>query len=350
MGPFYVKQAFSSSGRVNVFIWDGYFPKPFLESFSKETGIEVRMTRLNSNETLLNKLKSTKGRGFDVVTPTLNRALQWKDLGLLQPWDLKKIAVDRIDPRQFKVGQQQWTWDDGLHFLPHIWGTEALGYRTDLYRTEYGKLSFGSLWDPELKGKVMGRPHSLMAGIGRLLEARGELPPFIEAYKDEDNMRKHWDVITRFAIDHKPWIKQFWNSADEIRSGFTVNGVILGQTWDGPVIELKNKAKPVNYMAPIEGAFAWLDGFALPVGAKNTDEAYALINACYKPKWAGMQASMSGYNSVVKGVHKYLSLPARRAFQDAYPEDAVDKLWWWPGEAPWYAALRAGYRDRFVAS
>lgn len=349
-GPFYVKDAFSSSGRVNIFIWDGYLPKPFIDGFTKQTGIKVKVTSLNSNETLLNKIKSTKGRGFDVIAPTLNRALQWKDLGLLLPWDLNKVPIDHVDPRQFNVGKDQWTWDGGLHFLPHIWGTEAIGYRTDLFETEYGKLSFGNLWRPEVKGKVMGRPHSLMAGIGRYLEAKGELPPFIDAYKDEDNMRRHWDAITKFAIEHKPWVKQFWNSADELRSGFIQNGVVLGQTWDGPVIELKNAGKPVNYMAPVEGAFAWLDGLAMPIGAKNKDEAYELIKACYTPKWAGLQASMSGYNSTVIGADKYLTLAAKTAFQDAYPDDAVDKLWWWPGEPQWYADVRAEYRDKFVAA
>src|SRR3546814_11792269 len=82
----------------------------------------------------------------------------------------------------------------------------------------------------------------------------------LDAYKDEENMRRIWEEITKFAVEHKPWIKQFWNDADAQINGFMQNDVVLGQTWDGPPLRLKKEGKPVTFMAPQEGAFAWLDG------------------------------------------------------------------------------------------
>ncbi len=38
------------------------------------------------------------------------------------------------------------------------------------------------------------------------------------------------------------------------------NDVVIGQTWDGPALSLKKDGKPVSYMAPKEGAIAWIDG------------------------------------------------------------------------------------------
>src|SRR3546814_13860067 len=86
-----------------------------------------------------------------------------------------------------------------------------------------------------MKGKVMGRPHSMMAGIGLYLDASGQIPSnrMLDAYKDEENMRRIWEGITKFAIEHKPWIKQFWNDADGQLNGFMQNDVVLGQTWAG---------------------------------------------------------------------------------------------------------------------
>src|SRR3546814_573133 len=134
---------------------------------------------------------------------------------------------------------------------PRSTRTDTLLPYTTLFR------SYGDLWTPEMKGKVMGRPHSMMAGIGLYLDASGQIPSnrMLDAYKDEENMRRIWEGITKFAIEHKPWIKQFWNDADGQINGFMQNDVVLGQTWDGPPLRLKKEGKPVTFMAPQEGAF-----------------------------------------------------------------------------------------------
>jgi len=348
--PAIVKDAFSSSGELDVIVWTNYLTESFLEKFTVDTGIKVNYTPLGSNEELLNKLKASKGRGFDVISPTLNRKGQWQPLQLTQPWDLSKIPnLANVDPA-FVNASAAWTWGGGQHHVPHIWGTEAMAWRTDLFETEYGKLSFGDLWIPEMKGKVQGRPHSMMAGIGRYLAGAGKLPPFEEAYQSEEKMRKIWEGITAFAVEHKPWVKSFWNDHNTQKTNFMQNGVVLGQTWDGPAIELMKEGKPVQYMAPKEGAFAWLDGLCMPTGAKNKEQAYELLNHVYTKEAAADAAIVTGYNGVVTGAADLLDEASKNAFNTSYPGDALAKLWWWPDEPQWYAEIRAEYRDKFVAA
>lgn len=348
--PAFVKDAFSSSGEVDVIVWSNYLTDDFLAKFTKATGIKVNYTPLGSNEELLNKLKASKGRGFDVISPTLNRKGQWEPLQLTQPWDLNRVPnLSNVDSA-FVNASAAWTWGGGQHHLPHIWGTEAMAWRTDMFETEYGKLSLGDLWIPEMKGKIQGRPHSMMAGIGRYLAEIGELPPFNEAYESEEKMRKIWEGITAFAVEHKPWVKSFWNDHVTQKTNFLQNGVVLGQTWDGPAIELMKEGKPVQYMAPKEGAFAWLDGLCMPTGAKNTDQAYELLHHIYTKEAAADAAIVTGYNGVVSGAAELLDEASKNAFNSAYPGDALKKLWWWPDEPQWYAEVRAEYRDKFVAA
>lgn len=350
MMPAIVKDAFSSSGELDVIVWTNYLTENFLEKFSADTGIKVNYTPLGSNEELLNKLKASKGRGFDVISPTLNRKGQWQPLELTQPWDLNKIPnLSNVDPA-FVNASSAWTWGGGQHHVPHIWGTEAMSWRTDIFETEYGKLSFGDLWIPEMKGKVQGRPHSMMAGIGRYLAGAGKLPPFEEAYQSEEKMRKIWEGITAFAVEHKPWVKSFWNDHNTQKTNLMQNGVVLGQTWDGPAIELMKEGKPVQYMAPKEGAFAWLDGLCMPTGAKNKDQAYELLKHVYTKEAAADAAIVTGYNGVVTGAADLLDEASKNAFNTSYPGDALAKLWWWPDEPQWYAEIRAEYRDKFVAA
>ncbi len=350
MGPWIIEDAFSSSGEVKVISWTGYLPDEFLKEFENSTGIKPSVSLLGSNEELINKMKATKGRGFDIITPTLNRRGQWVDLNLTQPWDIGRIPnLSNVEP-SFVSASQAWTWGGGVHHLPHIWGTEAIAWRTDLYTTSYGQLSLGDLWIPEMKGKVQGRPHSTMAGIGRYLAEIGKLPPFTEAYKNEEDMRKIWDVITKFAVEHKPWIKVFWNDHNTQKANFMRNGCVIGQTWDGPVIELMKAGEPVQYMAPKEGAFAWLDGLSWPIGSKNGEQAHEFVNAIYTAKAGAQMALHSGYNATVKGVADLLDDKSKAAFNSAYPEDALERLWWWPDEPTWYAGIRDEYRDEFVAA
>ncbi|MEM7169468.1 MAG: extracellular solute-binding protein [Pseudomonadota bacterium] len=348
--PIFVKKPFAASGELDVIIWSNYLTEDFIEKFTDETGITVNYTPLGSNEELLNKLKASKGRGFDIISPTLNRKGQWEPLQLTQPWDLTKITnLTNVDDA-FVKASAAWTWGGGQHHVPHIWGTEAMSWRTDMYTTEYGKLSLGDLWIPEMKGKIQGRPHSMMAGIGRYLAEKGDLPPFNEAYENEEKMRKIWEGITAFAVEHKPWVKSFWNDHVTQKTNFMQNGVVIGQTWDGPAIELMKEGAPVQYMAPKEGAFAWLDGLCMPTGAKNIDEAYELLNHIYTKEAAAGAAIATGYNGVVSGAAELLDGPSKAAFQSAYPDDALAKLWWWPDEPQWYAEIRAEYRDKFVAA
>ena len=165
------------------------------------------------------------------------------------------------------------------YHLPHCWGSEAISYRTDLYKGDLTKLSYGSLWEEDVKGHTQGRGHSFLLGIGLWWDAAGKMPSnrMLDGYKDEENFKKLWDPILAFAIEHKAWVKQFWDSADNTKSGLMENDVWIGQTWDGPPLSLKKEGKPVNYQAPKEGAIVWMDGLSLMKAAKNTDQVYAFL-------------------------------------------------------------------------
>ena len=79
----------------------------------------------------------------------------------------------------------------------------------------------------------------------------------------------------------------FWNDADTQKNGLLNEGVLVGQTWDGPPITLMNDGEPVQYRAPVEGSLAWVDGMALSQGAGDMDAIYAFLDFCYEPEPAG---------------------------------------------------------------
>lgn len=351
--PAYVRNALSSSGEINVMFWSDELPEDLLKSFTEKTGIKVNFTGFGSNEELLNKMKSTKGEGFDVISPTLNRVPQWKELGVTQAWDLKKVPVDRLNPAMLKAGEI-WNLDGkGQHWLPHVWGTEGISWRTDKWQPKAEFPSYGDIWDDANAGKTMGRSHSLILGAGLWMEGEGKLEPgsmLKASYELEEKMRPIWEKVTQYCIDKKKNIKVLWNDADTQKNGLLNEGIVCAQTWDGPPIALKNDGQPVMYRAPKEGAMAWVDGMSLPTGAKNIDQAYAFVEFDYQPEVAGKAIDKHGYNSPVIGADKFASDRYAKNFADAYPGDALSKLNPWPSEPQWYADLRAQYVNKFQSA
>jgi spermidine/putrescine transport system substrate-binding protein len=353
IGPFKVRNAFSSSGELNILNWSDEVPEPVIPNFEAATGIKVNTTPFSQNEEQINKLQATAGEGFDLCQPTRDRAPQFKDLGVLKAFDESKLTnLGNVLPSMLEGSRSEWTWDGGLYHVPHTWGSEAISWRTDLTTLEYKTLSYGTLWNDEYKGKVQGRPHSLLLGLGLWLDYTGKLPSnrMADAFKDEETMKKIYDQLLPMAIERKAWIKQFWDSADNTKSGLLENGVVIGQTWDGPALSLKKEGKPVSYMAPQEGAITWLDGWSMPSGAANLEQAYAWLNYVHTPEASAAVAEGSGYNPVVKGADALLSETAKKNFAEAYPEDALDRLWHRIPEPSWFGELRTQYAEKYKAA
>jgi spermidine/putrescine transport system substrate-binding protein len=352
LSPAIVHDALSSSGTLSLLNWDDELPDPVIPEFEKKTGIKVTMTPFSQNEEQINKLQATRGAGFDLCQPTHDRAQQFEEIDVLQPFDEKQLNLGNLLPSMIKTSQTSWTWKNRLYHVPHCWGTEAISWRNDLTKLSYDNLSYGTLWNDEYRGKVQGRPHSILLGIGLWMDGNGKLPSnrMLDAYKDEASMKKIYDVLLKEAIARKPWIKQFWDSADNTKSGFMSNGVVIGQTWDGPPISLKKTGAPITFMAPKEGAISWLDGWSLTKAARNVAQAYEFLKYVHSAEGSAKVAEGSGYNPVAKGADALLSDKARAIFQEAYPKDAVDKLWARPVEPSWFAELRTQYAEKFKAA
>jgi spermidine/putrescine transport system substrate-binding protein len=351
-GPYFVRRALAAR-EVNIIMWSDYLPEGFTKAFEEATGIKINFTGIGSNEELINRLRTTRGEGYDLCSPTNDRAPQWAPLELLQPIDYSRVPLDNVNPAMASIGERDWNFGDrGSHWLPHIWGTEGIAWRTDLWSPAGQFPSYGDVWAEENAGKTMGRPHSMMLGAGLYMETIGELEPgsMWQAYLSEENMRPTWEKVTAWCIERKPRIKLLWNDADTQKNGLMNEGVVVGQTWDGPPLALKTEGEPVMYRAPSEGAMAWVDGLAIPSGAANIDELYAFIEFAYQAEPAGRAIDSHGYNSPVLGAERYASAQYAKNFADAYPGNALANLNPWPTTQPWYADVRTEYVNRFQSA
>ena len=351
--PFVSKTyAQGSSGQVNIFAWAGYLNDEILAAFEQATGIKANYTPYGTNDELLNQLRANNGAGFDIIWPTVDRVPNYVEFGLVQPIDESKVEVERCLPSAWTNSANLGAVVDGQRYqVPADWGTEALAFDSDRQPLEYGAASYGDIWKPENAGKATVRGHSSLVGLGLWLEAEGKLPrPLLDAFATPEAQTEIFDVIVAEAIARKGNIVQFWSNENEAQGAFRVNGAEIGQTWDSTAAALAKEGLPVGFIAPKEGALAWMEGVSIPSGAANLDQAYAFINWFLTPEAGAMYSNATSINSTAVGAADLLSDEAKAFFAAAYPGDALDKLWWWPVQESWYVAKRNEYQDKFLSA
>lgn len=351
--PFISKTyAQGSSGSVNIFAWAGYINDEILAAFEQATGIKPNYTPYGTNDELLNQLRANNGGGFDIIWPSVDRVPNYVEFGLVQEIDEAKVEVARCLPSAWENSAKFGAVVDGKRYqVPTDWGTEALAFDKEQAPLEYGSASYGDIWKEDMAGKATVRAHSSLVGLGLWLEAEGKLPrPLLEAFETPEAQVEIFDVIVAEAIARKGNIVQFWNNENEAQGAFRVNGAAVGQTWDSTAAALGKEGLPVGFIAPKEGALAWMEGVSIPAGAANLDQAYAFINWFLTPEAGAMYSNATSINSTAVGAADLLSDDAKAFFAAAYPGDALDKLWWWPIQESWYVTKRNEYQDRFLSA
>lgn len=349
--PFVSRRALAA-GQVNLYGWAGYFNDDILKAFTDKTGIKANYTTYGTNDELLNTLRASGGSGYDIIMPTVDRVPNYVEYDLVQPLDESKVKWDGAEASAVKGSEGTGGVVGGKRYMaPSDWGTEALAFNTKEAPLKYGTASFGDLWKPEYEGKVTVRGHSGLIGLALYLQSQDKLPhPVLDMYKDEKAARANFDAILKVAVEHKKSIAQFWTNENEAQGAFRTNGCVIGQTWDSTAYQLAKDGQPVSYVAPKEGALAWMEGFCLTKGASNLTEAYEFINFFYTPETGAAFAKLTGYNATSKGAAALLPEASKKFFADAYPGDALDKLWWWPIQEAWYVAIRNEYQDRYLSA
>jgi spermidine/putrescine transport system substrate-binding protein len=354
VGPMLSRNAFSSSGEVNWFTWEDYAPQPLLDKFTAESGIKVNVTTYSSNEDCLNKLKAASGSGWDLASPSIAWISAHIDNGNLGPIDESKLPnLKQIQPSFLEQTKELGATKDGKYYaLPYDWGTEALAYNTEQIQLEYGKASFGDIWKPEYKGKMLCRQRSSMLATGLWMEQTGDLPPgtMRKAYDDEAAFDLGYGKAAEYVVANKAQIVNWWKGTADTQSGFEQDGAVIGVTWDGPIFQLKNQGRPYNYLAPVEGALSWIDSIALTAGAANVEQAYAFMNWSFQPEVGGVVSDSTTYNSVVTGFDAFVAESFKKNFADAYPGDAIAKLWVQGTERPWFLEKRQKLVDKISAA
>jgi spermidine/putrescine transport system substrate-binding protein len=302
------------SGTLFYYNWADYVNPKTYPAFEKETGVKVKKDFYVSNEALQAKLQGG-ARGFDLIVPTGYMVQILAAADLLQPIDYSKLpnVKANIDPKF-----------QGLPFDPEDkfsvakdWGTTGFVYRTDLVKEK--PASWRDFFDlakgpyskkvtvldgiPEVVGSTL-----VMLGHSYNSEDEGELE---EAKKELIALKPHLLAIT----------------STEYKQMVVAGRAVMALGWNGDGAFVASK-KPAEYVIPEEGGEFWVDSYAIPVGAKNPDAAYAWIDYVYEPANNATETEYTYYGSPLKrDVLEPAIDPAVFKNPDVFPPEAtLEKL------------------------
>lgn len=280
---------------LHVYNWSDYIAPDTLSNFQKETGIKVVYDVFDSNEVLEGKLMAGS-TGFDLVVPSASFLERQLAAGVFQPLDKSKLPnYKNLDPELMKLISQHDP--DNKFAIPYLWATTGIGFNIDKVKAALGTDAPINSWDLVLKPENLEKLKS--CGVA-FLDAPEEIFATVLNYQGKDPNSTKADDYSKGATDLllklRPSIRYFHSSQyiNDLANG----DICVAIGWAGDVKQAANRAKEakngvnIGYSIPKEGAMAFFDVFAIPVDAKNTDEAYQFLNYIMKPE---VIANISNY-------------------------------------------------------
>lgn len=258
------QMANAKNNEVYLYTWTEYVPEGLLDEFTKQTGIKVIVSSLESNETMYSKLKTLGNKGgYDVIAPTSYFVSKMAREGMLKELDHSKLPVIKeLDPNMLNR-----PYDEGNKYsLPQLFGATGIAYNTETQDPNKFQ-SWGDLWNAEFKGKIqmLDDPREL---FNIALLKMGKDPNT----KDPALLKQAYEELLKLKSN----ISSF--NSDNPASTFISGETEIGLLWNGSVRIAKNEGVNINTVYPQEGTMLWIDNLAIPANAKNVENAYKLIN------------------------------------------------------------------------
>jgi putrescine transport system substrate-binding protein len=272
-------------GVLNLYIWTDYLAPDTIATFEKQTGIKVRVSYFDTNETLEGRML-TGSSGYDVVLPTAPYLQRQVRSGAYLPLDKTKLPnLANLDPAiMARVALN----DPGnAHGVVYAWGTYGIGYNAKMVAEALPGVPLNSwrlIFDPAYAAKLAKCGINLLdapAGVVRLvLRYLGKSPDAPTAQDLAD--------VEAVLSKIRPYIRTIDSS---INIQAMANGdICVALGYNGDFVQARNRAKEakngikIGYVIPEEGSLLWFDMLAIPRDAPNVVNAHLFINYLMTPQ------------------------------------------------------------------
>jgi spermidine/putrescine transport system substrate-binding protein len=288
---------------LNLYNWGNYTSPELLKKFEKETGVKVKVTDYDSNDTAITKVRAGAS-GFDLVVPSANYLPIWVKEGLLA-----EARPDQMP--NFKNMDPKWSnpdWDPGRHYsVPWQWGATGFTISSKAYT---GDINTSALFlDPpkELEGKINVLPEMNDVMYLTIKYFGGE-----RCTDDKVILKKVRDKL----VEAKPkWVSLDYGNLDKIVKG----DLVATMNWNGASLRARLGNPATSFGLPKEGYPVFMDSVAILKDAKNMANAKLFMNFIMDPENAAMISAFAKYGNGIAGSEAFLPADMKGA-----PELKID--------------------------
>ena len=269
---------------LNFYTWSDYLAPDTIANFEKRTGIKVRVSYFDTNETLEARVL-TGNSGFDVVVPTAPYLQRQIRSGAYQALDKTKLPnLAHLDPAiMSRVALN----DPGnAHAVVYAWGTYGIGYNKKMLAAALPGMPLSSwslLFDPKFAAKLAG------CGINFLDAPAGVVRLVLKYLGRDPNTPSARDLADaeQVLIKVRPYVR---NIDSGVGTEALANGdVCVSLDYNGTVYQARRRAHEakngieIGFLIPEEGSLLWFDMLAIPRDAPNAANAHLFINYLLEP-------------------------------------------------------------------
>lgn len=276
---------------VNVFSWEGYVDADTLYAFEQETGIRVIWSPMDSIDNMLLKVTQGGGSDYDLILSSDYSLNILREQGLLQKLDKTKLSNYANLDANF-LGQEYDPEDE--YVIPYVAGCPLIIY--DPARVPFEITGYEDLWNEALADQVAVLENARVL-CGMVFKTLGmsmnETSPEALAQMKEKLMPLYKNIRTFGDMESYTAV-----TTGEASVGFLFTPFVY-------MVQLEHPDFQVVY--PKEGLGYGIDGFVIPAGAKNADNAHILLDYLMRPEVAAHNAEYQYYMCVNQAAQPYLS-------------------------------------------
>ena len=276
--------------QLTIYTWDEMFPPEVISGFEKKAGLRVNYVNFDTDETMLLRLQSAKGSGYDLIIADDYIIERVIEEGLAQKIDKSKLSnyqnINPIYQRQFYDKNDEYT-------VPYGAGVQTIVY--DPLSVNINISGYADIWDPSLANSI-GIIGNFRVINGMALKVLGQ------SYNTNnlDFIRAAGSLLQSLAPNIR--LISDDNLQDELISG----EISVGVMYTSQVTQAMLANPEFKVVFPKEGIGFGIMGAFIPSKAPNADAAHAFLDYILDAEIGAQCFEYLGYYSTNFAADRYI--------------------------------------------
>lgn len=261
---------FSTSEKsIAILAWPTDIDPHLIADFERETGIRVYVSYFQDYGELFVKLRSSKGLGYDLVTPADYIVKPMIEHGLLKPLDTSRCVFwSDLNPQLLDL-----YYDKGNHYtLPYFWGIFGIGVNREAFVGKEIPASWHLLFGTKVYDGQVG-----------MLDDAKEVVAITTQYLfgstqalDAQSLQQ----VQKVLLEQKRRVVMYTDNRAPYLLLSQTAPVVLSLSYD--IARVMRLYPNIDFLIPQEGSFLLVDNWAIPASSTKDDLVYQFLNYVYR--------------------------------------------------------------------